>query len=219
MVERPARGAGIHLRLRRGSRHLFRTGCPERQRIAFHLIMSDDASREETSLVLVGINHRTAPIEIRERLAWPEREVANVVEALVERGGRGAVLLTTCNRTEFYLSDPSPDTLREIWKRAEVRIGAPADQYAYVVRDREVARHLFRVASGLDSLVVGESQIQGQVREAWEMSRVAAGPVLHRLFQAALGAGGRVRSETPLGTGSASIPSACVDLANTNFAD
>jgi glutamyl-tRNA reductase len=188
--------------------------------------MADDTSHDsaaesgaDASLVLVGINHRTAPIEIRERLAWPEREVPNVVEALVARGGRGAVLLTTCNRTEFYLSDPSPDTLAEIWKRSEVRIGSPADQYAYVVRDREVARHLFRVASGLDSLVVGESQIQGQVREAWEMSRAAAGPVLHRLFQAALGTGGRVRSETPLGAGSASIPSACVDLAKKIFSD
>jgi glutamyl-tRNA reductase len=75
------------------------------------------------------------------------------------------------------------------------------------------------VASGLDSLVVGESQIQGQVREAWELSRSEAGAVLHRLFQTALGAGGRVRSETQLGVGSASIPSACVDLAKKIFSD
>ena len=181
--------------------------------------MSDDAASPEANLILVGINHRTAPIEVRERLAWPEREVPNVVAALVAAGGRGAVLLTTCNRTEFYLADPAPDTLSEIWKRSEIRIGAPADQYAYVIRDRDVARHLFRVASGLDSLVVGESQIQGQVREAWELSREVAGPVLHRLFQSALGAGGRVRSETALGTGSASIPSACVDLAKKIFSD
>src|SRR5436190_264619 len=85
------------------------------------------------------------------------------------RRGRGAVVLTTCNRTEFYLAEPADATLTEIWKRSEIRIGAPANQYAYVLRDREVARHLFRVASGLDSLVVGESQIQGQVREAWEL--------------------------------------------------
>ncbi len=172
-----------------------------------------------SGLVLVGINHRTAPIEIRERLAWPEREVPQVVSALVGAGGRGAVLLTTCNRTEFYLAEPSESTLAEIWKRSQVRIGAPADQYAYVLRDREVARHLFRVAAGLDSLVVGESQIQGQVREAWELARADAGPVLHRLFQSALGAGGRVRSETQLGAGSASVPSACVDLAKKIFSD
>ncbi|MBI4421806.1 MAG: glutamyl-tRNA reductase, partial [Gemmatimonadetes bacterium] len=73
--------------------------------------------------------------------------------------------------------------------------------------------------AGLDSLVVGESQIQGQVREAWEMARAAAGPVLHRLFQAALGAGGRVRAETTLGSGAASVPSACVDLAKKIFSD
>jgi glutamyl-tRNA reductase len=181
--------------------------------------MSDEATAADANLILVGINHRTAPIEVRERLAWPEREVPNVVAALVAAGGRGAVLLTTCNRTEFYLADPAPETLSEIWKRSEIRIGAPADQYAYVIRDRDVARHLFRVASGLDSLVVGESQIQGQVREAWELSREAAGPVLHRLFQSALGAGGRVRSETALGVGSASIPSACVDLAKKIFSD
>jgi glutamyl-tRNA reductase len=187
--------------------------------------MTDEAPHEplETmpgmGLVLVGFNHRTAPIEVREKLTWPERDVPQVVADLVAAGGRGAVLLTTCNRTEFYLADPGPAMLTEIWRRSEIRIGAPADQYAYVLRDREVARHLFRVASGLDSLVVGESQIQGQVREAWEMARNDAGAVLHRLFQSALGAGGRVRSETRLATGSASIPSACVDLAKKIFSD
>src|SRR5438128_10095340 len=150
--------------------------------------MTEDASNVTpeipgSGLILVGFNHRTAPIEVRERLAWPEREVGQLTAELVAVGGKGAVLLTTCNRTEFYLTDPAPEMLAEIWKRSEIRIGGPADQYAYVLHDRDAARHLFRVASGLDSLVVGESQIQGQVRQAWEMSRNVAGPVLHRLFQ------------------------------------
>ena len=107
----------------------------------------------------------------------------------------------------------------EIWNRAASRIGQPMDAYAYVLRDRDAARHLIRVASGLDSLVVGESQIQGQVRDAWEMAKAVSGPILHRLFQSALSAGGRVRSETTLGVGAASVPSACVDLAKKIFSD
>ena len=175
--------------------------------------------RPGMGLVVVGISHRTAPIEIRERLNWPDQEVPRIVAEVAAAGGHGAVLLTTCNRTEFYLADPSPEALAEIWRRSEERIGHPADQYAYVLRDHDVPKHLFRVAAGLDSLVIGESQIQGQVRAAWEMARPVAGAVLHRLFQAALGAGGRVRSETSLGSGAASVPSACVDLSKKIFSD
>lgn len=171
-----------------------------------------------SGLVAIGVSHRTAPIEVRERLAWPEREVPVVVADLAALGG-GIALLTTCNRTEFYLTDPAAQTIDSVWERATARIGQSADQYAYVLRDREVAHHLFRVASGLDSLVIGESQIQGQVREAWEAARPVAGPVLHRLFQSALAAGGRVRAETSLGAGAASVPSACVDLAKKIFSD
>jgi len=141
------------------------------------------------------------------------------VVADLASAGTGVALLTTCNRTEFYLSEPSPAVLEDIWRRTATRIGQPVTEYAYVLRDRDAARHLFRVAAGLDSLVVGESQIQGQVREAWEAARGAAGPVLHRLFQSALSAGGRVRSETTLGTGAGSVPSACVDLAKKIFSN
>lgn len=169
--------------------------------------------------MVIGLSHRTAPIEVRERLTWPEREVPHVVADLAAAGGGGLALLTTCNRTEFYLADPAPSVVSEIWNRAAARIGQPADQYAYVLRDRDAARHLLRVSSGLESLVLGESQIQGQVREAWEMAKGVAGPILHRLFQSALSAGGRVRSETSLGVGAASVPSACVDLAKKIFSD
>ncbi|MSR05572.1 MAG: glutamyl-tRNA reductase [Gemmatimonadetes bacterium] len=180
--------------------------------------MASHADGTTPGLMVIGLSYRTAPIEVRERLAWPERDVPQVVADLAAAGGgSGVALLTTCNRTEFYLADPGSPILDEVWSRAAARTGQPVDSYAYVLRDRDAARHLIRVAAGLDSLVVGESQIQGQVRDAWDMAKPFSGPILHRLFQSALTAGGRVRSETTLGTGSASVPSACVDLAKKIF--
>ena len=90
------------------------------------------------------------------------------------------MLLTTCNRTEFYLADPSPEALAEIWRRSEERIGHPADQYAYVLRDHDVPKHLFRVAASLDSMVIGEPQILGQITDAYEQASAynATGAVL-----------------------------------------
>lgn len=169
------------------------------------------------SIALVGFNHRTAPVELRERLAWRDHEVAGVVEDIVARGGSGAVLLSTCNRVEFYVADPTAEALRRVWERAGERLGTAPQAYGYCKADREAVRHLFRVAAGLDSLVLGESQIQGQVRRALELSRPRAGMVLERLFQLALRAGGRVRAETTLGSGAASVPSASVDLARKIF--
>ena len=94
-----------------------------------------------------------------------------------------------------------------------------AREYGYIARDRDAVRHLYRVSSGLDSMILGESQIQGQVREAWEASRAQAGPVLHRLFQTALHVGSRVRTETGLGMGTASVASAGVAVAGKIFGD
>ncbi len=171
------------------------------------------------SLVVIGLNHRTAPIEVRERLTWPRAEVPGVLTSILDRGSSGAVLVSTCNRTEFYAADPDQAALTEIRRRASQRLGHPINDYAYVLHEGEVVRHLFRVAAGLDSMVLGESQVQGQVREAWEEAQAFAGPLLNRLFQSALRAGGRVRAETGLGSGTASVPSACVDLAKKIFAD
>jgi glutamyl-tRNA reductase len=97
--------------------------------------------------------------------------------------------------------------------------GRRADDYGYERLNRDAVRHLYRVSAGLDSMVLGESQIQGQVRDAWEQSRGQAGPVLHRLFQTALLVGARVRSETVLGAGNASAPSAAVAVASKIFGD
>jgi glutamyl-tRNA reductase len=180
-------------------------------------------------LAVVGVSHRTAPIEVRERLAFSRAEIPPALRRLVESGDAGeAVLLSTCNRTELYLS--LPDERRGV-RAAEAllaaRLGETPERVAphlYVHRDRQAAEHLFRVTSGLDSMVLGEPQIQGQTKEAYQVARETvsgAGPVagaaLHRMFQSAFSVGGRVRSETEVGTGAASISSAAVELAKKIF--
>src|SRR5213596_80092 len=171
------------------------------------------------SIAVVGVNHRTAPLEVRERFAHAPREVPASLQRVLSAGAGGGVLLSTCNRTEFYLAEPSDSTAETVWAILGERLGAgrSASEYGYFQRDREAVRHLYRVSAGLDSMILGESQIQGQVREAWEASRPQAGPVLHRLFQSALLVGARVRSETALGSGAASAPSAAVALADKIF--
>src|SRR5256884_422725 len=171
------------------------------------------------SIAVLGVNHRTAPLEVRERFAHAAHEVPSALERVLRAGAGGSVLLSTCNRTEFYLAQPRGTVAEAVWELLSERLGAgrAAQEYGYVQRDREAVRHLYRVSAGLDSMILGESQIQGQVREAWQVSRAQAGPVLHRLFQSALLVGARVRGETSLGVGNASAPSAAVALAEKIF--
>ncbi len=171
------------------------------------------------SIAVVGVNHRTAPLEVRERFAHAPRDVPAALERVLSAGARGGVLLSTCNRTEFYLAEPGDGAPEEVWALLTERLGdgRNASEYGYFRRDRDAVRHLYSVSAGLDSMILGESQIQGQVREAWEVSKARAGPVLHRLFQSALLVGARVRSETGLATGAASAPSAAVALAGKIF--
>jgi len=179
-------------------------------------------------VAVVGASHRTAPIELRERLAFGRAELPGALAALAGDAGGEAVLLSTCNRTEVYLAaGEGADATERAEAMLAERLGAApgeAGRWLYVRRDRDAAQHLFRVAAGLDSMIVGEPQIQGQVREAYAAARdVAAGrgpvvgPALNRMFQTALGVGGRVRSETGLGIGAASVPSAAVELAKKIF--
>ena len=169
-------------------------------------------------VIVLGVSHHGAPLDVRERLAFRAAEVLPTLARLRDAAGaREGVLLSTCNRTELYLVDGSGDAVAEGWKMLSERLGADASGCGYVRRDREAAAHLFRVASGMDSMVVGEAQIHGQVRDAWESSRPAAGTVLNRLFQSALLAGGRVRSETTLGHGALSVSSAAVQLSKKIF--
>lgn len=187
------------------------------------------------ALTVVGLSHHAAPIELRERCAYGAREIGPALDRLhAEAAGamRESVLLSTCNRTEFYLADadpiaggaqaavPADRAAGGAWTLLDERLagmGADARSVGYLRRDRDAVRHLMRVAAGLDSMVVGEAQIQGQVRDAWELCRARSGLVLNRLFQTALGVGGRVRAETGIGRGAASVSSAAVQLARKIF--
>ncbi len=180
-------------------------------------------------IAVVGANHNTAPIEVRERFSMGRTEAPTVLAELVGTGvTEEAVLLSTCNRTELYMSLPDlergDDAFREMLSRRVQQAPERLSGYLYVHRDRAAARHLFRVAAGLDSMVLGEPQIQGQVKEAYQIAREThvvggptAGPTLNRLFQTGLSIGGRVRSETELGRGAASVSTAAVELAKKIF--
>ena len=170
------------------------------------------------ALIVVGVSHHAAPLEVRERLAYRASEAHGLLERMrSDAGAREAVLLSTCNRTELYVVEGEHEAAKTVWSLYGERLGGDASAFGYVRRDREAVAHLFRVVAGMESMVLGEAQIHGQVRDAWELSRPASGAVLNRLFQAALLVGGRVRSETTLGHGAMSVSSAAVQLAKKIF--
>src|SRR5207245_9133390 len=140
------------------------------------------------------VHHRTRPVGVRRRVRDVPGAVATSLERLRSAGAGGGVLLSTCNRTEFYIAEPAEAVPEAVWAILTERLGdgREASAYGYLQRDREAVRHLYRVSAGLDSMILGESQIQAQVREAWELSKAQAGPVLHRLFQTALSVGALV---------------------------
>ena len=170
-------------------------------------------------LLALGVSHKTAPLDLRERLSLTEgRAVGALRELTAAAGIHEAAAISTCNRTELYLvvSDPveaESTALGVLTRQAEIR---PTELlgHLYSLRSAEAARHLFRVTAGLDSMIVGEAEIQGQVKRAYELALVegGTGPILNRLFRGALAAGGRAREETgisekgrldPLGRGRA----------------
>jgi glutamyl-tRNA reductase len=171
-------------------------------------------------LLALGISHKTAPVALRERLALAESDASEFVkQAASSDEVREAVMISTCNRTEVYLvvGDPvraESDVLGMLADRASIRPTELAGAI-YSPRNCDAARQLFRVTAGLDSMIVGEAEIQGQVRRAHESAMRAgcSGPLLNRLFAAALTTGKRVRSETAIGSSRVSIPSVAVDLA------
>jgi glutamyl-tRNA reductase len=180
------------------------------------------------SLAVVGISHRTAPLEVRERFVVDAQASAIALRRLASIGCTEAVLLSTCNRTELYMRAPGaqPDASAIGARFLTDHAGMPesdADRYLYTLHEDGVVEHLFRVVASLDSLILGEAQIQGQVKAAYERAQelnrgdFVVGPVLARLFETALRVGGRVRSETKLGTGAASVPSASIELARKIF--
>jgi len=170
------------------------------------------------ALIVAGVSHSTAPIEVREKLAFRAHEALGALARLRESGIiREGVALSTCNRTEIYAVEQDGDALPHISSLLSRRLGDDATGFMYVRRDRTVASHLFGVAAGLDSMILGEAQIHGQVKEAWEECRAESGPILNRMFQTALLAASRAREETGIGKGAASVSSAAVQLAKKIF--
>ena len=171
-------------------------------------------------LLAIGVSHKTAPLALRERLALPEgRAVSTLRELTAADSVREAVAISTCNRTELYLvtSDPveaENATLAILSRQAEIR---PTELVGpvYSLRGAEAVRHLFSVAAGLESMIVGEAEVQGQVKRAYELALVegATGPISNRLFRDALAAGKRVRTDTEIGRSRVSVSSVAVELA------
>jgi glutamyl-tRNA reductase len=182
---------------------------------------ADKTSMAAASLLLFGVNHRTAPVELRERLAISSEQLGTATRSLLQIPGvREAMIVSTCNRVEMLVC-PHGDTpdlmrfLREFFAVDSSRL----TPHVYEYRGRDAVRHLFRVASSLDSMVVGEPQILGQVKDAYTVAK-SVGAVqsgLEKLLQSAFNVAKRVRNETDIGASSVSIASIAVDLAGKIF--
>jgi len=174
----------------------------------------------------IGLNHRTAPLDLRERLAVQEEKIPAIIRAMVEQPAvREAALLSTCNRVEFTLVTHDPDAAIAVaheWfaRQADMDLDAILE-HLYAHTTDEAVRHLFAVAAGLDSLVIGEPQILGQVKSSYEHALAAgtAGHVLHRLYQSTFAAAKRARTHTAIGRQAVNISSCAVDLARRIFGD
>ena len=171
-------------------------------------------------LLALGVSHKTAPLELRERLALTEgRATAVLAELTAHEEIHEAVAISTCNRTELYLVATDAvaaesAALAVLARQAETRPTELADSL-YALRDLDVARHLFSVAAGLDSMIVGEAEIQGQVKRSYELALVEGmtGPIANRLFRDALAAGKHVRTDTGVGRSRVSIATVAAELA------
>ncbi|MCA1714097.1 MAG: glutamyl-tRNA reductase, partial [Gammaproteobacteria bacterium] len=180
-------------------------------------------------LVALGINHQTAPVSLRERVAFADDSLPSALAALRALPQVAEVaLLSTCNRTELYaISDDDGGALGDWLASHPGEAGDPGSgpgqalhAYLYRHHDADAVRHLFRVATGLDSQVLGEPQILGQVKHAWAAARAAGtlGNQLDRLFQHAFVTAKRARTDTRIGVNPVSVASAAVRLAQESFA-
>ncbi|GAB3744350.1 glutamyl-tRNA reductase [Lysobacter olei] len=173
------------------------------------------------TLFVLGLNHQTAPVSLREQVSFAGDGVASALKALRELPTvREVALLSTCNRTELYAVTDDDGVALADWLSTHGTGNADLDAYLYRHRDSEAVRHLFRVATGLDSLVLGEPQILGQVKDAWAAAREAGslGTQLDRLFQQAFTTAKRARTDTRIGANPVSVASAAVRLAQESFA-
>ncbi|CAA9509084.1 MAG: Glutamyl-tRNA reductase [uncultured Solirubrobacterales bacterium] len=177
-------------------------------------------------LIALGVSHKTAPLALRERLALSEGRATGILSELTRSEAiHEAVALSTCNRTELYLlaADPVEAESAALTTLARQAGIPPTELFGrlYAIRGLEAVQHLFEVAGGLDSMIVGEAEIQGQVKRAYELALVegVTGPLTNRLFRGALAAGKRVRTETAVGRSRVSVATVAVELAREVLGD
>ncbi len=176
-------------------------------------------------LILVGINHRTAPVDVRERLDVPEPKLPDTTRALHGfEGVDGAAILSTCNRVEVVVSTRDEDVIEQLADWLAARAGthrAELEKHLYVLRHVDVVKHLFRVASGLDSMILGEPQIGGQVRQAFATAQELGtlDTLLVQVYENTMRVAKKVRTDTGIGEHAVSVPYAAVALAKKIFGD
>jgi glutamyl-tRNA reductase len=171
---------------------------------------------------ILGINHKTAPVALREKVAFSEDRLVAALRTLrQENGVTEVVILSTCNRTEVYWSGPASGAELSQWLERHHGNNLDLASSLYIHQESRAVEHAFSVASGLDSMVLGEVQILGQLKDAYRVAQEAGstGPALNKLFQAAFSAAKRVRSETRIGANAVSLASATVSLARRVYAD
>ena len=172
-------------------------------------------------LHILGLNHTTAPVEIREQVAYSGDDVDRALKALLRlQGVDEAVILSTCNRTEFYLeTDETGVTALETWLKRDQSLGQEFEATLFSLNGEEAIRHLFRVACGLDSMVLGEPQILGQLKDAFRLAEQSdtVGTYLKRLFHHTFSVAKKVRTDTEIGSSPVSVAYAAVNLANQFF--
>jgi len=174
------------------------------------------------SFKILGINHKTAPVALREKMAFSDDRLAAALRALRQESGVAeAVILSTCNRTELYWAGSAGTPALTDWLERHHGQKFDLTESLYVHQERDAVEHAFSVASGLDSMVLGEAQILGQLKDAYRVAQQAGstGPALNKLFQAAFAAAKRVRTETRIGANAVSIASAAIALARRVYSD
>jgi glutamyl-tRNA reductase len=171
---------------------------------------------------ILGLNHRTAPVALREKVAFTEDRLVAALRALRQEQGVAEVLiLSTCNRTEVYWAGSASGNELSEWLARHHDVSLDLASNLYVHQEQQAVEHAFNVASGLDSMVLGETQILGQLKDAYRVAQESGstGPHLNKLFQAAFATAKRIRSETLIGANSVSLASATVSLARRVYAD